>query len=362
MKKLFAFALGLAIVFTACDKGGDEVRFNLVDFPETITLTAGETLKFDVVSRGKYSLDLTAPEGWTLAEEAGKLALTAPAATASGAEFSGTVGITALDGKKEVASYSTDVFTVTVVTFEGVPSQYLAGPTSYGENLYSGYSGEVFSSYTDPATKLKLECPYDLGYGFSGFAAGGSAISQWNDMTTEGYTNQCSVYYKDATTGKGGNNGSKTFSIVYAASGMGPEYPTDIKFNDGAEKTIDHIYISNSTYAVLSMQSGDGFARALSYDTQDWFSVTIIGFDKNGEVVGTPVEYYLADFRTAGAPGIVLDWHKVDLSSLGKVNRLQFFMNGSNDPSNNLDPANNKGNNNLRTPAYFCMDDVAIRL
>lgn len=358
MKKLFAFVLGLAIVLTACDKGDDDkVSFYLVDFPETITFTEGETLKFDFVSRGKYTLDLTAPEGWTFTEEPGKLALTAPVVTASDAEFSGSIEVTAYDGSKELANYTTDVFTVTVVTFEDVPAQYLAGPTSYGENLYPAYGDGFVSGYTDPATNLSLTIPHEFMPGIvDGFSIGGSAVSKWNDMTTAGYTNQCSVYYKDATSGKGGNNGSETFSIVFAASGWGPDYPTYIKFEDGAEKTIDHIYISNSTYAVLSMRNGDGFARVLGYNDQDWFSVTIQGYDKNENPVGDPVVYYLADFRTASAPGIVLDWHKVDLSSIGKVNRLQFFMNGSNDPTPN------NGNNNLKTPAYFCMDDIAIRL
>lgn len=54
----------------------------------------------------------------------------------------------------------------------------------------------------------------------------------------------------------GGNNGSATFAVSYAtsygASGAYMYFQTE-----GAEYEIDHAYITNNTYAVLSMTNGD---------------------------------------------------------------------------------------------------------
>ena len=56
-------------------------------------------------------------------------------------------------------------------------------------------------------------------------------------------------------------------------------------------------------------------------------------------------EYFLA-----GSNGNIQEWTKWDLSSLGKVSKIEFNVAGDSD--------NGYG---FSQPAYFCYDDVAVR-
>ena len=228
-----------------------------------------------------------------------------------------------------------------VFTFEDVPSEYLAGPTSYGENIYTGYTGQQFITYTDPASNLV--CSINEGYdGKYNFWNGGIAVSRWNDVTTVGFMNQCSAYYSDATTGFGGYGGSRTFGVVNGETVL---YFAD----EDREAVFDHFWITNSTYLALSLKYGDDMGKKFTYEDQDWFRLAINGYDKDGTLTGT-IYVYLADFRTAASPGILEGWEPVELSSLGAVHSLSFAYDSS-----------DVGDWGVNNPTYFCMDNVAIR-
>jgi hypothetical protein len=123
---------------------------------------------------------------------------------------------------------------------------------------------------------------------------------------------------------------------------------TQITFNDNTKSCIfDHFYVTNNTYAVLSMTYGDGFAEAHNYENGHWFKLIIEGIDKSGNSTGT-VDFYLSDFRTP-ASGIVTEWTLVDLTPLGEVTAIRFDLQGSDD--------NGYG---VATPVYFCFDNLAI--
>jgi len=231
----------------------------------------------------------------------------------------------------------------TTITFENVGSESLAN-SIYGSNLYGGQ----YPGYHDIIGDLKIGLLGD------NFYEGGIALSQWSDTATVGYTNQCSVFYKDGVTGFGGNNGSMTFAVHYGADNSEFLYGSDTRTfmgfkTDGTEKVIDHFYVNNSTYAALTMKEGDSFTPAFSYGNGDWFKLTITGIDKNGRETGT-VEFYLADFRSSNSNGIVSEWTKVDLYSLGMVHGIKFNLESSIE--------NEYGSS---VPTYFCFDDVAIR-
>jgi hypothetical protein len=249
-----------------------------------------------------------------------------------------------------------------VITFESAQG-YLAGPTEEGENCYEGYDSSSpnydpnyprYYYYYDTATGLYMGLNPDAydptQYNMWG---GGICISRWNNMATAGWTNQCSVYYDD---GNGGYDGSETFAFHYGykdESGYGVDARSYISFRDTSKRcTFNSFYVTNNTYAVLSMEYGDSFAtRPLDEAHQDWFRLVIDGLDGNGVVTASDT-VYLADFRTSsGAPGIIKDWTYVDLSPLGSVNALRFDMQGSLD--------NGYG---LATPAYFCFDDLTVTL
>jgi hypothetical protein len=227
----------------------------------------------------------------------------------------------------------------TTVDFESVDASYLAGPTAAGENLYSTYVGNQIRSVTVNG----------LVFGLNGsnaqynFYNGGVCISQFNDMAGTDYTNQCSVYYKQSNTGFGGYRGSKTFAVVYTGSA-----PASIYFlNSNETAKFISMQVCNTTYAYQTMKSGNAYARALSYDKQDYLKVVITGYATDGTTITGTTEAYLADFRTSSSGGIVDKWMEVDLSPLGACNKITFEIKGS-----------DTGTYGLNTPTYFAFDDL----
>ena len=311
---------------------------------------SGETQQFTVTQSGVQNHSIAKPDGWRVSLIGDKLIVTAPDVANPYAENAGTVSVVAVgDGATAIANIRVMVTDggLYVIDFEDPRMvAFLAGPTSAGENLYSDFGAGQYIGYEDPSgLKMMIieDDPYGMGVSRE-FWNGGIAISQWNDIATEGYFNQCSVFYEDGVTGFGGYDGSKTFAMNNNSG--------EISFEDNAtECTFDHFWVTNSTYAALSMMNGDDFTKIFSYDEEDWFKLTITAYDKTGKTTGTPVEFYLADFRTATSSGIVTEWTKVDLTPLGdKVNTIKFDLESS-DISWGY----------MNTPAYFCFDNLAIK-
>lgn len=210
-----------------------------------------------------------------------------------------------------------------VLTFESAPM--LAGPTEAGENLYSvdyayptdpDFDGPRFTSYSDTETGITLGINLDQGQAWSTdnyeFSAGGIAPSRWHDMVTEGYLNQCSVY------GEGGHAGSATFGIAFTAT------PAVMSFDEGVERTVESLWLANSTYTAL-------------WDTDAAeFLVVVEGFNAAGVSVGTKEIDMLG----------VTEWTALSTESLGKVNRLEFTVSCE----------------DVMAPTYFCIDDVRVVL
>jgi hypothetical protein len=169
------------------------------------------------------------------------------------------------------------------------------------------------------------------------------AYSTLNDTKTAGYGNQYSVY--DAA-----NNGN-AFAIFY------PSYSGDAycAFQNDQEYQLKSIELCNDTYTALSMKDGDAYRKKFGGDSgndPDWFKVDIIGFNAAGDSIGN-VEFYLADYRfdDNSQDYIVNQWTRVDLSGLGKVNKLAFRF-GSSDT----------GAYGINTPSYVCLDNIRYEL
>lgn len=242
--------------------------------------------------------------------------------------------------------------------FEGseVP---LAGPTALGDNLYANYDGDdKFEKYQDPTTGLVLELlPSSYYDDKPDFSAGGIAFSTWNYMTqdeieeattvVDDWSNQCSVYYKDGRD-RGGHD-SWTFSVAHCPAYEGPK--TTLGFADpDKEMVFESMWVMNTTYVALTILEGNAFAGTPPLeDEKGWLLLTVEGFNAAGRSTGKE-KFYLADFREGG-DGLVTEWSKVELESLGKVNKLVFSLSGS-----------DTGEYGLNTPAYFCLDDIKIRL
>ena len=167
----------------------------------------------------------------------------------------------------------------------------------------------------------------------------GWAISTHSDVTTPGFMNQYSSI-------AGGGYESTTFATTsaYTPILLGLE-------NEAAGEVVEGMYITNSTYAFLSMQDGDSFAKKFGGETgndPDYFLLTIQKY-LNGELGSEVVEFYLADYRfdDNSQDYIVDDWTFVNTSSLGQADSLRFTLTST-----------DIGDYGMNTPATFCVDNI----
>jgi len=214
-----------------------------------------------------------------------------------------------------------------IVTLEDVTIP----PSGYLNNAAFASGGASFNNY------------YDATFDFwAGFAA-----SRIVNATTPGYGNQYASF-------AGGGDGSANYAVGYVDS-FTPTLP-HINLPAGTRPT--NVRITNTTYAGLSMQLGDGilvppgpgkkFGGASGNDP-DWFLLTITGRNAGG-VTGT-TEFYLADYRFANNAQdyIVNQWTTVDLLALGSATSLDFTLTSS-----------DNGSFGMNTPAYFALDNLSV--
>lgn len=166
----------------------------------------------------------------------------------------------------------------------------------------------------------------------------GWAYSTIQNDTSAGYTNLYGAYTKT------GNNAS----VKYAVGQQNSMF--SITGSD-AKKTVKGLYLTNGTYAALSMKNGDNIAKkfgGVSGQDPDFFVVTIKKY-LNGVEGTDSVNCYLADFRSSvdSLDYILNTWKWVDLTSLGNVDSLTFRLTSS-----------DNGQFGINTPTFFCMDDV----
>ncbi|WP_435008315.1 DUF4465 domain-containing protein [Tundrisphaera lichenicola] len=201
---------------------------------------------------------------------------------------------------------------------------------------------------------------YDLTYGnWSGFA-----YSNTSDTTTPGYLNEFSAY-----AGTGHGPGADNYGVAFGYADVEPNFldpnpfdPTDpaqlmeLPTNSLPSGTaIEGMYVTNTTYAALSMLRGDSFARKFggaTGDDPDYFKLTAYGTDALGHALANSVDFYLADYRFADntLDYIVKDWAFLDLSSLSGAAQLHFNLSSS-----------DVGLFGMNTPAYFAVDDIQLR-
>lgn len=167
----------------------------------------------------------------------------------------------------------------------------------------------------------------------------GWAISSMADTTTAGFTNQYS------SIAGGGADGSATFGVQFGQTGR--------LILDGAAAggVVEGMYVTNSTYAALSMRDGDAFAKRFggaTGDDPDYFALTVKAWH-DGVLGSDSVEVFLADYRFAdNAQDFILrDWQWVDLASLGNADSLWFGLRST-----------DNGMFGMNTPAYFLADGI----
>lgn len=263
-----------------------------------------------------------------------------------------------------------------LITFEDA-NDYLAGTTSYGENLYSASGNDQYFGFPD--LEAGVYFMINENYGTTEYWNGGIAISNWCirknvDGNTHdwwySYLNQCSVYNissgEDVRQGGAGAGGSDNFAVVYgyvdAYNTAYMNYP-EITFDVAG--TVSDLWICNTAYTYGVIMNGnhwdddedDGWTgTAVPLKTlvdkdgkKGYLRVDAYGF--NGEAPtnsGNPVSIYLADYNADADTGnVITTWKEWNLSQLGNVTKIRFNVVG-----------NDSGQYGLNTPAYFCLDDI----
>lgn len=245
-----------------------------------------------------------------------------------------------------------------VVDFDDLPlapDSHWSGPDPNGTPGTGPDSGLIIGSFTSHGVKFTNKA--------SSYWAG-FAYSNMRDTTTPGWQNQYS-----AITGTGRGPGNDNYGVAYGYADIEPNSydpnpfdPTSVAdlmwlphFTIPTGTSIAGMYVTNTTYAVLSMLEGDSFAKKFggaSGNDPDWFKLTAYGIDAFGQPLAESVDFYLADYRFAdnSLDYIVTDWRYMDLSALAGASSIHFNVSSS-----------DVGQWGLNTPAYFAVDDIIIR-
>jgi hypothetical protein len=194
----------------------------------------------------------------------------------------------------------------------------------------NGAGKPVHGSFTSGG--ITFPNTYQTAYG--GYWSDGWAYSTKQDDTTAGYLNMYASYANGAYSG-----------TKYAVAQSG-----SLLHLTNAD-TVKGLYVTNTTYAALSMLNGDAFTEKFggaSGNDPDYFYLTIKGF-KQGAVTTDSVVFYLADYRFSdnAQDYIIKNWTWVDVSSLGSVDSLVFTL-----------VTSDVGQFGPNTPLFFAVDDV----
>lgn len=176
---------------------------------------------------------------------------------------------------------------------------------------------------------------------YGGYWSDGWAYSNIKNDTTAGFTNMYASYAKS------GNSASAKYAV-----GQNNSYVKIVGADAG--DTVLGVYLTNSTYAALTMLNGDAFTErfgGVSGNDADYFYLNIRSV-KNGLVSADSVTFYLADYRFANNTQdyIVKNWTWVDLSSLGAADSLVFEL-----------VTSDMGQFGANTPMFFCLDDLVTK-
>ena len=234
-------------------------------------------------------------------------------------------------------------------------NSFFNGPTANGQVVDGQFGPEVVGTFASGGVQFLNR--YDPTFGsWSGFA-----YSNTTDTTTPGFTNQYSAYAGAGHGPGGGNYGVASGFDDLTANSIDPNPfdPTskaDLMqlphFTLPSGSSIQGMYVTNTTYAALSMLMGDSFAKKFGGATgndPDYFKLSAYGTDAAGNVLSQSVDFYLADYRFAdnSLDYIVKDWTFMDLSALSGASTLYFNLSSS-----------DVGPFGMNTPGNFAVDDI----
>ncbi len=234
--------------------------------------------------------------------------------------------------KKKMFLFAFALSTVSIVQTSAQQVATMDDLTLENESYWNGSNGS--GNFTSGSMLFKNQ--YNADY----FSWSGFAYSNITDNSTPGYENQYSAF-----AGKG--------ALSSANYAIGYNYGPDTIVLSSLSEMLG-LYITNSTYAVLSMRDGDAYSKkfgGVTGNDEDWFKLKITGWNESQIEVGT-IEFYLADYRFAdnAKDYIIKDWQWVDLSSLTNTSYLTFELSST-----------DNGDWGMNTPAFFCLDEITIK-
>lgn len=214
-----------------------------------------------------------------------------------------------------------------------------------GPLLYD--NGASYWFCDDGNTDLLYEGFIDSGYG-AAFWSGGYAISNYWNETYDDISMDRQLTVSTTKNPGPGADGSDNFMIVYswrsaledANSGFSATKPLYI---DGADFEPQYVYATNTSYVLNSLHNGGG--AAVPATENSWFKLYAEGVKADGEKVYTSI-------NLCTGTDIEQEWVKFDLTPLGRVKELYFFVMGSDDLC---------GDFGLNTPGYAAVDNIAIK-
>lgn len=231
-------------------------------------------------------------------------------------------------------------------------SDYIPRDGQYGNGHRS------YEWYDANNTELEFVWPSeDSFWGIAGHAGISDYVGTMDDVNSFHDDNMLYMIDLQAYNVKGGANGSKNFcsqygyldpdeyATIYSPEGVLP----GIQFHDGVARVIDHMYVTNTTYAYGVIIHGEcDFGGSFQLTDASTFKIVAYGYDSFDDTEPTITDFYLLNTGQR----FVTDWTKWDLSVLGKVVRVEFNL---------VACDNGYGKYGLVIPAYFAYDDVAVR-
>lgn len=336
-------------------------NFGIMIDTTDVEVVQGKTKEF-VMTLTKVSTVFVASvsEGWDAVVKGDVLYVTAPSEI-DDENIVGEINIIAANKRGDCRAFTLECVAVSamrILTFEDADARFTPYTLDYAGVTIEKWSDLIDSQqYNGPLT-------YDFGGGtyywydegntglFHSFVTpywgGGHAISNYvienYETLPEGHYGWYELQFCNPI---GGHNGSSNFAVhngykdfynsqIYDAELQGFE------FADGEARVVDHMYVTNINYVLNSLTYGDGFNTPATESTY----LKVIAYGFNGEESTGQAEIYLCkDGR------LITTWEKFDLSSLGKVTKIVFNFEASEDQS---------GQYGLNCPAYFAYDDVAV--
>ncbi len=208
-----------------------------------------------------------------------------------------------------------------IATFEDVTVGEAGTNATYTEDGIHGWTSGEFA--------------FTTGSGYGGTYFYNFVVSSQQENTFASYADQ---YHSAVGGAAAGQQFAVGFQDLYSEGAA-----LEIKLAEA--KVIPGCYLTNSAYAMNSMEKGDDYSK--KFEAGDFFLLTITGFKDGKEQA--KVEFYLADFRD-GKSEIVKDWRYCNLSSLGEVDKVSFALTSS-----------DNGAYGMNTPAYFCLDNFGAQ-